>query len=274
MNKFLVILFLLTVQLFSLENVNYKAKQTNDFVKVKFKIKNPMIGREQAAIKNVNPDYITKIIIKSNEQVIYEVFTTPNISKNPVFKFHFKNKFYSDNINCITVDNKNNVINRNFVKQKTSNEWKVLTTETKTSSLLKNEDISSNKQLWNITNIEEAIKVLYGDEKFTYANELEVTLRTFESNSASIPINIKSDIKLESLAIFQNKNKYSTIAIIKVPSNAIVDYSLYFKMDFGCDRNIVVIGKGINGKIYRKDSPITVLGSDMNCDGAPNGLGG
>lgn len=262
MNKYLLILVLMTIQLFSSEAIKLKVIQNNELVEAKFLIKSPMIGEEKANQRNIEADFITRILIESNEQVIYDIFTNQNIAKNPFFKFSYKNTFYTDTIKFTTIDNKNKKITSIFGKNDILNKWEVQKSTVGTSK-----GLLISEKIWSIMNINEAIKELYGNADFKYGDEIQVTLPKFTHKLHSIPIKIKSNLNLESIAIFQDREKYSTVAIIKIPSAAIIDYLFHFKMNVGCDNIVAIVAKGKDGTIYRKDKLISTAPHDANCDG-------
>ena len=265
MKRYLLSILLITSQLFALEIVQLKVKHNNEFTQVKLMIKTPMRGEKVANRKKLEQDYITRIILESNQHVIFNAFTSSNISRNPYFKFQFKNNIYDGNIKFIMVDNNNKITEKLFIKNKKSN---TLNTTIDSNELLKNDGFLISKKLWKLTNINEAIKELYGKVEFTYGNALVVNLPRSTENFFSI--NIKSDLNIESIAIFHNNHTYtaSTIAVLKIPASAIVNYDIPIQMPHGCDINIVVVAKGKDETIYRKDNLIDVFGGDIGCDGS------
>ena len=276
MNKYLLVLIIISTQLFALERVLYQAKQTQDFVVSRFIIQNPMRGKEKAKRRQLKEDYLTRIIIESNNKVIYNVYTSPNIAKYPIFKFRFRNSFYDDNVTVTTINNNNkktkNVLGKNHIKSR----WNLLSSTDQINVSTRDENIYTNAKLWKISNIDEAIKGFYGDGNVSYTNEIQITLAEIGSTS-SFPIRIKSTLDLESIGIFHDSDTYpttSTIAIIKVPANAIIDYEVRFKIPYGCDINIAVVAKEKNGTVYRINRIIDVCNPDSYCDGTSNGLGG
>jgi len=86
-----------------------KAKLKGAIVKVKVMFKSPMVGKEEAEKKKVKPEFITKIIAKHNKKIVYEVSTSPFISKNPLFKFEFKGGAKGDALEMIATDNNGKV---------------------------------------------------------------------------------------------------------------------------------------------------------------------
>ena len=170
MNQYLLLLILMTTQLFSIENIKYKVKQNNEVSKVKFYIENPMTGEEKAKKNNRKPEYITRIIIEAKQQIIYDILTSPNISKNPMFKFHFNSKFYSDTMKLTTVNNKNKKVHKDLAKDSMHNKWKI------SDSTIDHEYSLLDKDIWSITNMNEAIKMFSKNEKFIYEENIKVTL--------------------------------------------------------------------------------------------------
>jgi len=82
-----------------------KAKLKKDTVKVKALFKSPMAGREEAEKKKIKPEFITHIIASVGGKTVYEVSTSPFISKNPLFKFQFKGASKGDKMHVVVTDN-------------------------------------------------------------------------------------------------------------------------------------------------------------------------
>jgi sulfur-oxidizing protein SoxZ len=82
-----------------------KAKLKGDIIKVKAMFKNPMAGREEAEKKKMKPNFISQIIGKHNDNIVYEVSTGPFVSKNPLFKFEFKGAAKGDKLQMTAIDN-------------------------------------------------------------------------------------------------------------------------------------------------------------------------
>ena len=82
-----------------------KAKLKKDVVKVKVMFKNPMVGKEEAEKKKVDPEFITHIVAKHKGNTVYEVSTGAFISKNPLFKFEFKGGAKGDELELTSTDN-------------------------------------------------------------------------------------------------------------------------------------------------------------------------
>jgi len=69
-----------------------KAKEKNGIVKVKVLIKHPNMGPEEAEKKKKEPNFLTNVIAKVGDKVVYEMNGSGFLSKNPLLKFKFKGK--------------------------------------------------------------------------------------------------------------------------------------------------------------------------------------
>ena len=71
-------------------NMKIKAKLKGDVVQVKVMAKHDMLTYDQAKKKGVDANFITHITAKANGKVVYDVSTSQFWSKNPQFKFAFR----------------------------------------------------------------------------------------------------------------------------------------------------------------------------------------
>ena len=103
---------------------------------------------------------------------------------------------------------------------------------------------------------------LYGD--ITLIEEgVTVKAPKLAENGGAIPIKIKSDIKAKSVALLQDANPRSAVAVWTVSEDGIIDYSVKIKMKK--TGNITVVVEGTDGKFYSKVLPIEV--SKGGCGG-------
>jgi len=123
-----------------------------------------------------------------------------------------------------------------------------------TLSALSTIDFRATKpDTWKAHTVDDAIKALYGDIK---PEESGVTIKApkVASNGGAVPITVKSDIAAKSVAVFQNMNPESAVAVFNVAEGGIVDYFLKMKLK-ATDANegnglITVIIEGRDGKFY------------------------
>jgi len=66
-----------------------KAKEKDGIVKTKIQIKHKMMTYIQAKKKGFEANFITHIVAKVGEKVVYELSSSQFLSKNPVLKFKF-----------------------------------------------------------------------------------------------------------------------------------------------------------------------------------------
>ncbi len=125
-----------------------------------------------------------------------------------------------------------------------------------TPALLSAKDFRKEKpDVWKAHKVDEAIKDLYGDIK---PEEKGIKLKTPEvaNNGGQIPIGIKSDIPAKTVAVFQDVNPESTVAVFSVPDGQPVDYLIKIKMkETG---TVTVILEGKDGKFYKASNHFKV----------------
>jgi sulfur-oxidizing protein SoxZ len=67
-----------------------KAKEKNGIVKVKVLAKHQNIGPEEGEKKKKEANFITTVVAKVGDAVVYELNGSGFMSKDPLFKFKFK----------------------------------------------------------------------------------------------------------------------------------------------------------------------------------------
>ena len=100
---------------------------------------------------------------------------------------------------------------------------------------------------WTAKAVKDAIKALYGDIK---PEEKGVSVRApkVASNGGAIPVTIESDISAKTVAVFQDTNPESAIAVFDVAEGGIIDY--YMKIKMKGSGTITAIVEGTDGKFY------------------------
>lgn len=66
-----------------------KAKLKKDEVEVKVLAKHDMLSNQEAKRAKKEANWITYVVAKVNDKIVYEVSTSQFLSKNPYFKFTF-----------------------------------------------------------------------------------------------------------------------------------------------------------------------------------------
>jgi sulfur-oxidizing protein SoxY len=109
---------------------------------------------------------------------------------------------------------------------------------------------------WTAHKVEDGIKALFGDAKVEASDKIKLKTPKVASNGGAIPINIKTDIDAKTVAVFQNVNPESTVAIYTVPEGGIVDYGLKIKMKGSGKITIVVEDRA--GKLHSTENELEV----------------
>jgi len=109
--------------------------------------------------------------------------------------------------------------------------------------------------VWTAHDVPTGIKELYGDIK---PEATGVTLKTpkVANNGGAIPVSIKSDIEAKTVAVFQDVNPESAVAVFTVPEGQPVNYSIKIKMKKSGAITVIVEGK--DGKFYSAKKELQV----------------
>jgi len=109
---------------------------------------------------------------------------------------------------------------------------------------------------WTAHNVDDAIKALYGDIKPTASDDVTVKAPKIASNGGAIPVTIKSSIDAKSVALFQDANPESAVAVFTIVEGSIIDFTTKIKMK--ASGSITVIVEGKDGKFYSTNQKLEV----------------
>ncbi|RRS32142.1 MAG: sulfur oxidation protein SoxYZ [Epsilonproteobacteria bacterium (ex Lamellibrachia satsuma)] len=138
-----------------------------------------------------------------------------------------------------------------------------------TLSAISSIDFRATKpDVWKAKTVEDAIKALYGDIK---PEESGVTVKVpkVASNGGAVPVTIKSDLSAKTVALFQNMDPESAVAVFNVPEDGIINYFLKIKLK-ATDANggngvITAIVEGTDGKFHKGTAALQV--AKGGCEG-------
>ena len=102
---------------------------------------------------------------------------------------------------------------------------------------------------WTAKTVQTAIEALYGKTTPVDSKDIKLKAPKVASNGGAIPVSIKTDIPAKSIAVFQDVNPESAVAIFEVPEGTNADFSLKIKMKKSGSITAVVEGK--DGKLYQ-----------------------
>jgi sulfur-oxidizing protein SoxY len=114
---------------------------------------------------------------------------------------------------------------------------------------------------WTANKVDSAIKALYGDVKPTETKEITLKTPRVAAGGSGVKLGIKSSLKLNSLAIFQDVNPEATVAVFTVHDD--VNYDLKVKM--AKSGTVIVVGEGQDGEFYMAAKKVEV--AQTSCEG-------
>jgi len=124
------------------------------------------------------------------------------------------------------------------------------------------EDYRKTKPLaWKASSINDAAMVLYGREKFaTIQKSTDIELivpKGIVKDREEIPITIRSTLKAKTLAIFQDANPESLVAVFDISEDSIIEYELNIRMQF--KGTVFAVLEGLDGKLYYTRAYVDIL---------------
>lgn len=110
-------------------------------------------------------------------------------------------------------------------------------------------------KLWDANKVDLAINELFGTTT-TIDKKVKLKAPDIAENGAVIPVTVSSKLNGSTVAIFQDANPESTVAVFTVPENGIIDYSIRIKM--AKTGNVVAVVKDADGKLYKASKLVKV----------------
>ncbi|WP_373030123.1 thiosulfate oxidation carrier protein SoxY [Sulfurovum sp.] len=118
-----------------------------------------------------------------------------------------------------------------------------------------------NPEAWTSSSLNNATMALYGREKFaTIQKSADIELivpKGVVDDRENIPVTIRSNIKAKTVAIFQDANPKSLVAVFHVSEDSIIEYELNIKMER--KGTIFAVLEGLDGKLYYTREYIDIL---------------
>ncbi len=131
---------------------------------------------------------------------------------------------------------------------------------------LKAEDFRKSKPtVWTAHTPEDAIKALYGKNdlvmsgvNLTVANvkSTDTSKKGVASNGGAVPVDFSTDLDIKTMAVFQDVNPESAVAVYNVTPYSVNKYSIKIKMKKS--GSVIVVAEGKDGKLYAAKQTIDV----------------
>ena len=100
---------------------------------------------------------------------------------------------------------------------------------------------------WDAAGSADAIKALFGDIK-TIDGKIKIKAPKLAENGGAVPIGMKSKVEVTTVALFQDANPRSAVAVFELGEGGVFDLKTKIKMRKTA--NVTVIAKGKDGKFY------------------------
>lgn len=107
---------------------------------------------------------------------------------------------------------------------------------------------------WTATKVDPAIQEIFGTTKMT-AGKVKLKAPDIAENGAVIPVTVSSKLAGSKVAILQDANPETLVAVFTVPEGGIIDYSVRIKM--AKTGNVTAIVEE-NGKLYSASKEVKV----------------
>lgn len=108
---------------------------------------------------------------------------------------------------------------------------------------------------WTAHTVDDAIKALYGATA-TESKDVSVKAPKVASNGGAVPVTVKSSIDTKTVALFQDANPESAVAVWTVPEGGIIDYTIKIKMKKSGTITVIVEDK--EGKLHSAKQTLEV----------------
>jgi sulfur-oxidizing protein SoxY len=111
------------------------------------------------------------------------------------------------------------------------------------------EDFRKSKpKVWEAHNIDDATKALYGVKTPILSDQVKITVPKINSSGAAVPVKFETTLDAKTIALFQDANPESAVAVYDVNKYDLKKYEVKIKMEK--DGVVMVLVEGTDGKIY------------------------
>ena len=108
---------------------------------------------------------------------------------------------------------------------------------------------------WEAAGSTEAIKALFGDIK-PIEGKIKIKAPKLAENGGAVPIGMKSDVEVTTVALFQDANPRSAVVVFELGDSGLFDIKTKIKMRKTA--NVTVVAKGKDGKFYSQVQKVEV----------------
>ena len=99
---------------------------------------------------------------------------------------------------------------------------------------------------WTATKVDDAIKEIFGSSTLTEGS-INLSAPDIAENGAVIPVSFDTTLNATKIAVFQDANPESAVAVFSIPEKAVIDYAIRIKL---AKTGTVTVVAEANGKLY------------------------
>ncbi len=99
---------------------------------------------------------------------------------------------------------------------------------------------------WTATKVDDAIKEIFESSTLTEGS-INLSAPDIAENGAVIPVSFDTTLNATKIAVFQDANPESAVAVFSIPENAVIDYAIRIKL---AKTGTVTVVAEANGKLY------------------------
>jgi sulfur-oxidizing protein SoxY len=117
--------------------------------------------------------------------------------------------------------------------------------------------------VWTAHNIDDATKALYGMKTPIESDQIKIDVPKINSSGATVPVKFSTTLDAKTVALFQDANPESAVAVFESNIYDLKKYEVKIKMEK--DGEIMVLVEGTDGKIYMAKAKTQVAAG--GCEG-------
>ena len=120
-------------------------------------------------------------------------------------------------------------------------------------------------QAWDASSLNDAAMALYGRKKFSTLRKSKDVVLTVPSgiveDRQNILIRVDTTIEAKTLALFQDVNPTSLVAVFNLTDQSVLPYEMYIRMER--KGTLFAVVEGVNGSLYYDRKYVDIL--TMSC---------
>lgn len=118
-------------------------------------------------------------------------------------------------------------------------------------------------KVWEAHTIDDATKALYGVKDVIETDKIKIKIPKINSSGAAVPVKFETSLEAKTVALFQDANPESAVAVYETNKYDLQKYDVKIKM--AESGTVMVLVEGKDGKIYMAKATTEVAAG--GCEG-------